>query len=94
MRNLLDLYEKILTEGEHRPDRTGVGTISLFGEQLKFNLQEGFPATTTKKLAFESCKAELLWFLEGSTDERRLAEVTHGTRDVSKSTIWTGNANA
>ena len=94
MRNLLDLYEKILTEGEHRPDRTGVGTISLFGEQLKFNLQDGFPATTTKKLAFESCKAELLWFLEGSTDERRLAEITHGTRDISKSTIWTGNANA
>lgn len=94
MRNLLSLYELILNEGEDRPDRTGVGTSSIFGEQLKFDLRQGFPATTTKKLAFESCKAELLWFLEGSTDERRLAEITHGTRDISKNTIWTGNANA
>lgn len=94
MRNLLSLYELILNDGEDRPDRTGVGTASIFGEQLKFDLRDGFPATTTKKLAFESCKAELLWFLEGSTDERRLAEITHGSRDISKSTIWTGNANA
>ena len=49
---------------------------------------------TTKKLAWRACVAELLWFLEGSSDERRLAEITHGTRDSSKSTIWTGNAQA
>lgn len=94
MQRLHNLYATILTLGEARPDRTNVGTISLFGKQLKFDLRDGFPATTTKKLAFESCKAELLWFLEGSTDERRLAEITHGTRDIAKNTIWTGNANA
>lgn len=94
MQRLHNLYATILTLGEARPDRTNVGTISLFGKQLKFDLRDGFPATTTKKLAFESCKAELLWFLEGSTDERRLAEITHGTRDITKNTIWTGNANA
>jgi thymidylate synthase len=74
-------------------DRTGTGTISVFARQLRFNLQESFPAVTTKKLAFNACKGELLWFLEGSQDERRLAEITHGTRDGSV-TIWTPNALA
>jgi len=61
---------------------------------MRFNLQEGFPATTTKKLAWRAVVSELLWFLEGSSDERRLAEILHGTRDITKSTIWTANAEA
>jgi thymidylate synthase len=61
---------------------------------MRFNLQEGFPATTTKKLAWRAVVSELLWFLEGSSDERRLAEILHGTRDPSKKTIWTANAEA
>ena len=90
----LDALKNILENGEDRPDRTGVGTRSIFGLQMRFNLENGFPAITTKKLAWRACVAELLWFLEGSSDERRLAEITHGTRDSSKSTIWTGNAQA
>jgi thymidylate synthase len=61
---------------------------------MRFNLQEGFPATTTKKLAWRAVVSELLWFLEGSSDERRLAEILHGTRDTAKNTIWTANAEA
>jgi thymidylate synthase len=61
---------------------------------MRFNLQEGFPAVTTKKLAWRAVVSELLWFLEGSGDERRLAEILHGTRDLSKTTIWTANAKA
>jgi thymidylate synthase len=89
-----DLLKDILTNGEERLDRTGVGTLSVFGRQLRFDLTKYFPAITTKKLAWRACVAELLWFLEGSSDERRLSEITHGTRDLSKSTIWTGNAQA
>jgi thymidylate synthase len=88
-----ELLQDILQNGESREDRTGVGTISVFGRQMRFNLQDGFPAITTKKLAFNACKAELLWFLEGSNDERRLAEITHGTKDGT-TTIWTPNALA
>jgi thymidylate synthase len=61
---------------------------------MRFNLQEGFPAVTTKKLAWRAVVSELLWFLEGSSDERRLAEILHGTRDLAKKTIWTANAEA
>jgi thymidylate synthase len=93
MKQYLELLQHILDHGEQRGDRTGVGTLSVFGRQLRFNLQNGFPAVTTKKLAFNACKAELLWFLEGSSDERRLAEITHGTREGSV-TIWTPNALA
>jgi len=93
MQQYHELLEYILKNGEHRGDRTGTGTISIFGHQLRFNLAQGFPAITTKKLAFNACKAELLWFLEGSGDERRLAELTHGTRD-GVATIWTPNALA
>ena len=89
----LDLLGHILTNGEKRDDRTGVGTLSIFGGSLNINLQEGFPAVTTKKLAWKAMIGELLWFLEGSSDERRLAELTHGTRD-GKVTIWTPNALA
>lgn len=94
MKQYHDLLIDILTNGEHRSDRTGTGTISVFGRQMRFDLSTKFPAVTTKKLAWKACVGELLWFLEGSSDERRLAEITHGTRDKSKETIWTGNANA
>lgn len=94
MQNYNHLCAKVILDGTQSEDRTGVGTVSLFGEQLRFNLQEGFPAVTTKKLAWKSVVSELLWFIEGSGDERRLAEILHGTRDKDKTTIWTANAKA
>ena len=94
MENYNVLCKKILDQGVLSEDRTGVGTYSLFGEQLKFDLTKGFPAVTTKKLAWRAVVSELLWFLEGSGDERRLAEIQYGTRDPSKKTIWTANAQA
>jgi thymidylate synthase len=63
----------VLTTGGIRNDRTGVGTISKFGMQLRYDLSQGFPAVTTKKLAWRSVVGELLWMIEGSGDERRLA---------------------
>jgi thymidylate synthase len=97
MKQYLDALEYILEQGEDVGDRTGVGTRSVFGYQMRFNLQDGFPAVTTKKLAWRSVVGELLWFLEGSTDERRLAERTfEKPREelTDKTTIWTANANA
>lgn len=94
MKQYHDLLEDILNNGEVKDDRTGVGTISVFGRQLRFDLTVGFPAVTTKKLAWKSVVSELLWFIEGSGDERRLAEILYGSRDSERSTIWTGNAQA
>ena len=91
MKQYLELVKKILDQGEPRSDRTGVGTKSIFGTSLVFDLTKGFPAVTTKKLAWKAVVSELLWFLEGSTNERRLCEILHGTRDPSKRTIWTDN---
>lgn len=90
----LDALRNILTNGHDRPDRTGVGTKSLFGLQLSFDLAQGFPAITTKKLAWRSVVSELLWFIEGSGDELRLREILHGDRYINKKTIWTDNATA
>lgn len=90
----LDVLKDILENGDSRPDRTGVGTISKFGVQMKFDLTEGFPAVTTKKLAWKACVSELLWFIEGSGDEFRLREILHGDRKSEKKTIWTDNAQA
>ena len=90
----LDALREILETGEHRPDRTGVGTISKFGLQLKFDLQQGFPAITTKRLAWRSVVSELLWFLEGSGDDNRLKEILHGDRNSTENTIWSDNASA
>lgn len=84
----------ILINGEEREDRTGVGTKSIFGLQMRFDLRKEFPAVTTKRLAWRAIVSELIWFLEGSGDERRLAEILHGTRDTDKKTIWTANAEA
>ena len=94
MRQYLNALQQVLDQGEQRDDRTGTGTISLFGMQQRYNLAEGFPAVTTKKLAWRAVVSELLWFLEGTGDERRLAEILHGSRDPSGKTIWTANADA
>lgn len=93
MKQYHDLLQHILDNGELKDDRTGVGTYSIFGYNLRFDLRRGFPAITTKKLAWKAVVGELLWFIEGSSDERRLAEITHGTKDGTV-TIWTPNAMA
>jgi thymidylate synthase len=94
MREYNNALKYILETGKDKTDRTGVGTRSVFGMQMRFNLQHGFPAVTTKKLAWKAVVSELLWFIEGSGDERRLAEILYGTRDRKKETIWTANAEA
>lgn len=93
-RAYLDALKNILETGDDRPDRTGTGTRSIFGLQMRFDLTEGFPAVTTKKLAWRAVVSELLWFLEGSNDELRLREILHGERYTEKRTIWSDNAEA
>ena len=96
MKQYLDALQHILDNGEDVSDRTGVGTRTVFGYQMRFFLPAGFPAVTTKRLAWRAVVGELLWFLEGSTDERRLAEITfEQPRNllVEKKTIWTANAD-
>ena len=94
MQQYLDCLAQVLENGETRPDRTGTGTLSIFGLQMRFNLEDGFPAVTTKRLAWRSVVSELLWFIEGSGDEYRLREILHGERYTKKTTIWTDNAQA
>jgi len=91
MYQYLEAIQCIMDDGQDVSDRTGVGTRTIFGYQMRFDLMESFPAVTTKKLAWKSVVGELLWFLEGSTSDSRLAEITHG--DKTKNTIWTANAN-
>lgn len=94
MNQYLNALKYVLENGIDRESRTGIKTRAVFGMQLRFKMEDGFPAVTTKKLAWNSVVSELLWFIEGSNDERRLAEILHGTRDKDKKTIWTANAEA
>jgi thymidylate synthase len=94
MKIYLDALRDVLNNGTVREDRTGTGTIGIFGMQQRYDLSKGFPAVTTKRLAFKACLSELLWFIEGSGDENRLREILHGSRNSEKSTIWTANATA
>lgn len=74
MKQYLDLMKHVLEHGEHKGDRTGTGTRSVFGYQMRFDLRAGFPMVTTKRLPFRWIAEELLWFLSGSTDEAALRE--------------------
>lgn len=90
MHNYHKLLETILAHGETTRDRTGVGTIAIFGAQMRWDLRKGFPAVSSKKLAWKAVVGELLWFLRGSTNVNELRTLTHG-KGSNKPTIWDAN---
>ncbi len=87
----LDILSDLLYKGVYKGDRTGTGTNTLFCRSMRFDLSKSFPLLTTKKVFMKGIIAELLWFLSGSQNERELCELTHGTNDLDKKTIWTDN---
>ena len=96
MKNYLDALKYCYENGDFVKSRAG-NVKKAFGYQIRFNLEDGFPAVTTKKLAWRAVVSELLWFLEGSNDERRLAEILYEDKRENlkdKKTIWTQNAEA
>jgi len=88
MRQYNDILKRIMKDGVDREGRNG-STRALFALQMRFNMKDGFPAVTTKKLAFKAVRSELLWFIEGSSDDNRLKEINGSER-----TIWSDNAEA
>lgn len=86
MKQYLDAMRYVLEHGQDKPNRTGIDTRSVFGMQQRYDLRDGFPAVTTKKLAFKTMTAELLWFISGSSDNNKLNEL--GCK------IWDANAEA
>lgn len=97
MYQYLDLLRQTIDKGHYKEDRTGTGTYSVFGHQMRFDLKEGFPMVTTKRVPFRSVLSELLWFLSGSTNVHDLRAILHGEEfrfDESKKTIWDDNYNA
>lgn len=90
MKQYQDLIKNILENGYETDDRTGTGTIALFGTKLRWDLTKGFPAVTTKKLAWKACIAELIWFLSGSTNVNDLRLIQHDSLIQGK-TVWDEN---
>lgn len=94
MKEYQDLLLNVLENGSPVDDRTGVGTIAFFGEQIKFDMRKGFPIITTKKINFPSVVSELLWFLKGSTNVNELRALRHGEdkrENWDYKTIWDDN---
>lgn len=98
MQQYINLVKDVLTNGTSKPNRTEIPTpYTVFGRQIRFDLSKGLPVLTTKKMAIKACVAELLWFIEGSPDERRLAEIQYGkprAELADKRTIWSDNYEA
>src|SRR5690606_1688873 len=97
MKQYLNLMKHVLETGEDdNTERTGVGTVCAFGEHIKFDLRDGFPAVTTKKLAWKGVISELLWFIRGSSNLYELRAILHGEENRyndEKKTIWDANYN-
>lgn len=87
MKQYHDLLRHVMDTGIDTDDRTGVGTRSTFGYQVRFNMNDGFPAVTTKRLAWKSVVGELLWFLQGSTNIETLREITWGPGSTKKNNM-------
>lgn len=98
MQQYINLVKDVLINGTPKPNRTEIPTpYTVFGRQIRFNLAEGLPVLTTKKMAIKACVAELLWFISGSPNERRLAEIQYGKPRAElkdKRTIWSDNFEA